>query len=279
MPRTLAFVVMAAVLAPAPLHAQHRPDLRDGLGPMGPYISPVATSLSRPVTRDLVGGTLTMVHAPATLHVGTAYIALFVDDAEGRPDADADLSCYLYSPGEPDRGVRVFVWRAEPGRFLLREILLKEQGRRELAVRVIRPNREDQVEYFTLEIDRMPEPECPAELSMHGGRSLLGPDARAFEIPGGRLMIGHSPRPAHVGRIDFELLVQTTRADAISLSAILLRAGVSDFYDLLNLRNHGQGRFVGRAHVPAPGLYLLRVQCIPHGCLPCTVQYELRVGE
>ncbi|MBD3292769.1 MAG: hypothetical protein GF393_07570 [Armatimonadia bacterium] len=280
MPRTLALVAIAAAFVAAPLHAQipDRPESQTP-GPIGPFISPVVDSLSAPDIRKLDGGTLTMVHAPARLHVGTAYIALFVDDAQDEPDADADLSCYLYPPGEAQRGVRAFAWRADPGRFLLREITCREGHARELAVRVIRPGREDAVEYFTLEIGSAPESDWQPGFRMYGPPGLMYQGAQSAAIPGGRVLMLCRPSPARVGPLHFEFFVQTAGREEISLSAILLRAGIGDFYDTLSVRRQGNGHFVGAARAPQPGLYILQVTCVTPDGFAHVARFDLRVTE
>lgn len=285
MPRTAAFVALVAALAAVPLYAQElpprfvpRPPPSYERGPMGPYISPMVSTLSAPVVRQLAGGTLTMVHAPAKLQVGTAYIALFIDDERGRPDAEAELSCHLYPPGEPDRGVKAFAWRAEPGRFLLREVLLREAGARELAVRVSRPDHEDSVEYFTLEIDEMADSHW-----FFGGRLMPGspywPESHTevMPIPGGRLVMMHYPPQPRVGTMHFQFLIQTAHPQWLSLNTGLFRAGVGDFYDNLGLRKREDGVYTGSASIPGPGLYLLRATLRTPGEIGYTVQFELRV--
>lgn len=288
MPRIVTFIAVIATLVAAPVGAQQqlpprsvpRPPPSYERGPMGPYISPMVSTLSAPVVRQLAGGTLTMVHAPAKLHVGTAYIALFIDDERGRPDAEAELSCDLYPPGEPDRGVKAFAWRAEPGRFLLREVLLREAGARELAVRIARPDREDEVEYFTLEIGEMTAPSGP--LWLPGGALVPGlphwGEARAetVPVPGGRLTMMHYPRQPRVGMIHFQFIVEG-RPEWLSLNTGMFRAGVGDFYENLHLRKYGDGIYTGYARVGQPGSYLVRATLRPPGELGYTVQFEVRV--
>ena len=114
---------------------------------------------------------------------------------------------------------------------------------------------------------------------MRGAPSLMNPNARGVPIPGGRLLMAHSPAPARAGPISFEFALETSRASEIGLSALLLRAGIGDFYDTLDLRALGNGRYTGHARVPTPGLYLLRLSCVPPDCLAYTVEFELRVAE
>jgi len=246
---------------------------------MGPYISPMVSSLSAPVIRELDGGTLTMVHAPAELHVGMSYIALFVDDEQGRADAGAQLSCHLYPPGEPDRGVSVFVWRAEPGRFLLREVLLKQPGERELAVRVIRPGREDEVEYFTLQVGEMRDLGWyPGVLTAPGMPGWEDSRREVAPIPGGRLTMLHYPPQPRVGMIHFQFIVQG-RPEWLSLNTGMFRAGVGDFYDNLHLQKLETGIYIGYVLVPQPGPYIVRATVTTRGAPGYTVQFEVRVME
>ncbi len=269
------FVIVAGSVAacadaqPAPYPPVPRP------GPRGPYVSPRVDNLGEPSVRELTDGTLTMVHAPAELHLGTAYIALFVDDASGRPDAEAALCCWLYSAGEPDEGVRAFVQRVEPGRFLIQDLIFDETGRRELAVRVTRPGREDEVVYFNLEVGEMSPPEWP--LSVPGSPHWRDSHTEVRPIPGGRLVMMHYPRTPSVGSMAFQFMVQTSRPEWLSLSTGLFRAGVGDFYDNLALRKQQDGLYTGHAWIPRPGLYLLRATLRPPGELGYTVQFELRV--
>ncbi len=277
----LVLTSLSVALAMSHLHAQDRRGAEIPPGPMGPYTSPYVDSLSIPVIRELKGGTLTMVHAPAELNTGTAWIALFVDDAAGRPEVEAEVSCWLHMSGEPDSGVRVYVQPVKPGRFLIRHLRFKQAGTRELAMRVIRPHREDEIVYFKLTVGQRPvaDPTWPGVKLPHARPPWSDSRAEARSIPGGRLTMRHSPAQPRVGRIDFQFLVQADHSRRLPLSAGLYRAGIGDFFEELHLTEYTGGVYIGSANVTRSGLYVLRAIVTSPGQTGCTVQFEMSVIE
>jgi len=110
-----------------------------------------ATPPGKALVRAIASGSVSVMHAPAVLTVGEADLHVHVDGVEGKGDAGAAVSAFVYPVGSPDAGKVAAMERVDPGRFM-GTMALGAAGAYDLAVRVKRPGHSDEVVYFALRV-------------------------------------------------------------------------------------------------------------------------------
>lgn len=101
--------------------------------------------------RSIPAGSVEMWHHPKALTAGPARIHLQVFDGSRMPDADAQLSAFLYPEGDTGAGMGLTLMPLGAAQFYaLTEI--PAAGSWELAVRVMRPGMEDALVYYNMSV-------------------------------------------------------------------------------------------------------------------------------
>ncbi|MGC9318450.1 MAG: hypothetical protein ACP5KN_10530 [Armatimonadota bacterium] len=120
-----------------------RGGMRGGQWMMGP--------MSQMMERSIPQGEVAMAYRPAPLTPGQAMFSFFVSDLSGRRDPSATLTAFLYPQGNPEAG-RSLQMAAMGGGHAMGTTTVPSAGSYELAVRVKRPNVDDALAYFPLQV-------------------------------------------------------------------------------------------------------------------------------
>jgi hypothetical protein len=97
--------------------------------------------------REIEDGTVTFAATPATLTPGEATIAVSVDGAQAD---QAEVRGYLYRPTEAQTGANVRF--SSTGGMMYANVDIPAAGRWELALRIVRPDYEDELVYYVLDV-------------------------------------------------------------------------------------------------------------------------------
>lgn len=105
-----------------------------------------------PVEAALDKGFVKLYTRPALRTPGLTRFGIHVNAAERDVlDADARINAFVYPQGNPNAGVDVDITRLGPGRFY-GEARLEQVGPWELAIRVVRPDFDDELAHFDVEV-------------------------------------------------------------------------------------------------------------------------------
>ena len=269
---------------------------------MGPHMM---GRMSNVTTRDIPGGTVQMAYRPTPAMTGQIQFMVFVQDATGRRDYDATFSAYLYPPDNVDGGRGVQIVSMGAG-HAMGYVDVEVPGAYELAVRVMRPDREDARVYFPLEVEEAAEgrqyapgpggrmmPRYGGGMGsgmmgqrggMRGGQWMMGPMSQMIDrhIQGGELLMAYRPSPLTPGQAMFSLFANDGAGQpdpAASITGFIYPEGDPGAGRSLQMAPMGGGHSMGTVTIPSAGNYELAVRVVRPNMQDAVVYFSLQVQQ
>ena len=249
-------------------------------------------------TRDIPGGAVHMAYRPSSPMTGQMHFMLWVDDENGRRDYDADVSAYLYPQDNVNNGRGVQIVSMGAG-HAMGYVDVEDAGSYELAVRVMRPNREDARVYFPLQVQQrtgdqymagpggrmMPQHGGPMGMQrggMRGGQWMMGPMSQMMDrnIPGGQVMMAYRPSPLTPGQAMFSIFVNDEsgmREMSATVTGYVYPEGNPSEGRSLQMAPMGGGHSMGTVMIPYAGAYELAVRVKRTDMEDAVVYFPLQV--